>query len=466
MTRTCLLLAAAICLGLAGPARAQTLKIQVEVEDSLRQQRLHENKEIMRRLLNRSLLPAVGLVSAATGDQLWVDPSHSMGLTPLRSGSLVGHTHSDLADHFLAAVGGGKSGVAVPHHGMEGEGTYLKGQGVVFSLTLPRPAQDPRPEPARPAGKPLSEWEILRRELRGEKVLAKDGWREKREPRVADVVLMVLAENGQHLSQLAPEERVTVAITFRGQQCTACHGVGAGSSRPVGPLGSGAGEMMPGGGAGPGGAGEGIGPGGGGGTPGGSGTGAPGGEAAPGSEGGASPGKGRKETGNPYVQRVLAQVTDQVLLGDLRYKQGLFRDAVQAYQEAVRQHKEAIRSLTLFAETTHQQWLRTYLAGAELHGKLAQVQLALGEKEEALRSLAQVSEHAKTAEGLARPPKAASGQPTPTPSGGAAIPLAPKLLISAPKKLLDQVGTGKMTLEEFRKAVTVEYLTFGDEAKP
>jgi hypothetical protein len=53
-----------------------------------------------------------------------------------------------------------------------------------------------------------------------------------------------------------------------------------------------------------------------------------------------------------------------------------------------------------------------------------------------------------------------------TSSSAAAAALPAKLIISAPKKLLDQAGGGKLSFEEFKKAATVEYLTFAGPEKP
>ena len=47
------------------------------------------------------------------------------------------------------------------------EGVYLKGQGVVFTVTLPPLPSQPS-QPKSPATKPLSEWEQIRMQLRGE----------------------------------------------------------------------------------------------------------------------------------------------------------------------------------------------------------------------------------------------------------------------------------------------------------
>ena len=39
-------------------------------------------------------------------------------------------------------------------------------------------------------------------------------------------------------------------------------------------------------------------------------------------------------------------------------------------------------------------------------------------------------------------------------------PLPSRLIITVPKELLDRAGTGRISLEEFKKAATVEYLPF------
>jgi hypothetical protein len=40
-----------------------------------------------------------------------------------------------------------------------------------------------------------------------------------------------------------------------------------------------------------------------------------------------------------------------------------------------------------------------------------------------------------------------------------------KLILTVSKKNLNQVGTGKMSFEDFKKAASVEFLSFGPEAK-
>src|SRR5262249_2913107 len=46
-----------------------------------------------------------------------------------------------------------------------------------------------------------------------------------------------------------------------------------------------------------------------------------------------------------------------------------------------------------------------------------------------------------------------------------ATPLPAKLIVSASKKLLDQVGSGKMSFEEFKKAATVQFLDFSEKTE-
>jgi hypothetical protein len=54
---------------------------------------------------------------------------------------------------------------------------------------------------------------------------------------------------------------------------------------------------------------------------------------------------------------------------------------------------------------------------------------------------------------------------TDKPTETKATPLPSKLVITASKKLLDDVGSGKMSFDDFKKAVSVEYVTFPAEKK-
>ncbi len=481
MTRTGVILAAVFSLGIAGPALAQTERIQREVDEKLRQRRLYEDAEIMRRLLNRALLHAYGFHGPTEAAHAGQGAGEGM------VGPVDSATHRALA--FLRAAGHGLAPGTSPHHTVEAEGTYLKGRGVVYSVTLPRPMHDPRPEAAKPVATGLSDWDRLRRELRGEKVGGGNGPPARKDPRIADVVLKVLADNGRHFAHLAADEQLTVAITFRGQACTACHapdgarggispfGAGAGGGGEMGvplPFGTpsvpGEGGVPPPGGApsgpvfprrgSPGGPDPELGVGGGGrslGPPAGGLTGPDGGLGT--GLRGIGPGIGMVGGQPPRspLDGLRAGLTNHVLLGDLHARQGRHREAVKAYEDALDQYQEMHRGLDRWGIAGPER-LQIYLAGSELYGKLAQSYLGIGDLKKAMAATEQHAEAAVEAMQQADAGKAPSGQPPSKRPRTGSIPLAPKLMISAPKKLLDQVGAGKMTFEEFKKAATVEYL--------
>jgi tetratricopeptide (TPR) repeat protein len=369
------------------------------------------------------------------------------------------------------------------------EGTYLKGYGVVFSASLPVRFEEAVTQVAKPARKPLSDWERVRKELRGEKVQPED--KQAQEPKsasLADTVLKVLADNGHHFTQLAENEQITVAVTLRqqwrhsDQACLQCHqAIGAmsafnyygispyvnlskpdgGGTTPAGATGSGAGNRVgpsPRGGTTPPGPGSGIG------------TGGPVG----GSSGAAGPVDGHQETVKKaldFIRRATEQpeteAQNEALLGDLHLKQGRYKEAVAAYQKAVESHRKALENRRR-AEPDLQGMtsvdVKGNLKAVELHTKLAQALLAADELEQALKTFQQIT-HASEAlvkayqsdvarQQTQRPPLSKPGEADP------AIPLPLKLIISAPQKLLDQVGAGKISFEDFKKAVTVQYVGF------
>ncbi|MBI1904362.1 MAG: DUF1549 domain-containing protein [Planctomycetia bacterium] len=102
--------------------------------------------------------------------------------------------------------------------------THLAGYGVVFQLEAPR-LRDGGPQGAAPspvgAPRPLTNWEKTRRELSGQG--AEDEKAAAAEPQPlptrADLVeqlIGLLGDNGHNFRRLAPTERVAIAITFRG----------------------------------------------------------------------------------------------------------------------------------------------------------------------------------------------------------------------------------------------------------
>jgi hypothetical protein len=301
------------------------------------------------------------------------------------------------------------SGTTAARAGSDGqavEGVYLPGYGALFSVTLPAPAQDPRPSAGpKPAPAEVTEWERMRRALHGE-ATPEPAPAAPKEPPLGDVLLRLLAENGRHLTALNDDERLTVVVTFRGHRPSTRSTLTApanANTTATNPLGAGlSGTLTPFGG-------------------------------------------GSVTTTTAHGQTA----RDHELLGDLHLKQGQNQQALEAFSKALaaldaewkktdlsRDEDQAIRQM--------QQRL------ADLYTKQAQAQLAAGRSDEA-RQLLDKAKAAKEQAG-----KAADKAPvTAKPGGGPALPA--RLTVSAPKRLLDQVGTGKISFEEFRKEAKVEY---------
>lgn len=281
---------------------------------------------------------------------------------------------------------------------LKGEGVYLKGQGVIYTFTMPPSAQDPRPETSKPASKPASDWERTRQQIRGEKADQGDNVKEPKEPKLADIVLKVLADNGHNFKQVGDQENITVVITFRAE---AAHRYPTGMPAPNQ-------QFM--------------------GTPGGSGAGMAGGGAM-------APIVVPPPSNTPLFgidpAKPVSTGRDHELLGDLHYRQNRVQEAITEYARAIEMASDQ--------KTT-----------AGLYQKMAQAFFARGDTskaEDAMKhALALIADQAKTVE---------AGSKAAAPSS-----LPAKLIISAPKKLLDQAGAGKLSLEEFKKAASVEYLTF------
>lgn len=252
------------------------------------------------------------------------------------------------------------------------EGVYLKGQGIVYTATLPSLQLTSKAE----ATKPISEWESVRRQLHNEK----EGTQKpeaKKPPSVSDVLLKVLAENGHHFSQLGENESLMIVLTV--------HDASPSSTATK-------------------------------------------------STGGSAKTESKPVYGGSYSSSVSPKVRDLELLGDLHMRQEHFGMARDAFREAL-EFKPA-RKL-----------------GAKLARKLAQAYLMLNEIEKARGALDQ-------ALALTKESTDAKAKPTPATKPVPALPI--KLIISAPKKLLDEVKDGKLSFEEFRRRASVETLRFGD----
>jgi tetratricopeptide (TPR) repeat protein len=302
------------------------------------------------------------------------------------------------------------------------DGVYLKGYGVVFNTGVPAPSNHPvrKQEPGAAESTP---WEKTRRELRGEPVTADAKPAETHKKPLSEVVLALLAENGHHFKQLAPDERITVALTLRtSQECMKCH-----STTPVAGMfteKTHAGQLRH----------------------------------VLGKEPRLAtfyrqtiPMAGPEREWDPVAEAnrkplALRPLEDNdVLLGDLQYKQGRYQEAEQAYTRALQKLQD---------KKDPEGQLRRFVLLAEVCTKLAQCALARGDSQKATTMIEAAKKFSEAA--LKRSEE---------PDKGKRPHLPAQLVISATKTQLDQVASRKMSLEEFSKAASVEYRTFDAEEK-
>jgi hypothetical protein len=440
-------LVAALALGLAAaPAAAQTREVQNEVNAKLATERArlaeeqvradrdqatrerYEEIEIMARLLDRGLgkLAGVGFhggtrigefAFSPDGKLLVSEVDGTVRLSDATAGSQV-REYRDFTGNVRLwdAVTGKQLG---PHAAVQFpnmQGVYLKGQGIVFTATVPLHFQKPVAGADKPAPKPLTEWERVRKELRGEKV-EPDKARDHDDTSLADAVLKVLAENGKNLTRLPDGENVTVALTLLpAQTCASCHGGKSGGGPALMRGLMGAGSM-----GGPPGAGNMQ-------------VGGPGVASGGASSGGTLIGSGA----GVDVASNLAEFRKYALMGDLALKQNDFKQAAEAYGKAI--------SVEDLAGDSAQ------LESIEVATKLARALLAQGKTAEAERAFDLVAQRTERLKGGKRADKPAEKKPD--------VALPAKLIITVPKKLLDP----KTSLDEFRKGVSVEHLNFDKPA--
>jgi tetratricopeptide (TPR) repeat protein len=306
------------------------------------------------------------------------------------------------------------------------QGTYLNGYGVVYTMTILPTSQPMLPAPAQPTAKPPSEWERTRKELRGEK---SDPHKAAQAPQtsLADVLLKVLAENGQHFTQLAEDERLSVVVTLPPTQaCAQCHEkVSAGviwgdvrTRQAVNWLRAAAEDQVT--------------------------------EWTQRKNGDAKLTQLDKD-----LQSNKMLIQKQVLLGDLHAKQGQYHEAADTYLAAFQAYvdlrtRKRRADLDVRGQPVADRELD--LAVVSVLTKLAQTHLALGNKEKALEFLETAGRYARRTEEAMAPDKALKTKDE--------LALPAKLTVSAPKKLLVLVGSGKITFEQFRKDATVDYLSF------
>lgn len=476
------LLGLALAAGVLTPAGAQTPEVQRQVESALQVQRqapgrvekqkaVAEEVEILRRLLERQLVGLYGSPGGtyyrpstaqsvyknwATGLQASQDPGAANQALHFYLGYLDHRMNpSQTADpnnpkpawNNLAQRYRSQGGLASPL-----EGTYLPGYGVVYTVTLPPPAKPDKPakDDAKPAPK-LSAWEEVARQVQGEAGLPVEKARaEDRPPSITDTVLQVLLENGANLKGLAAEERVTVAVTFRPGWGVANTLAAQDPTNDLwldvnvlgGPV---ALDLS---------------------TPWVTSQNPKGGHAAANNPDVTPPGAGAANPENPQasnpvtIDAALAlnrqandaqrTIRDYVLLGDLHLKQGKAGEALATYAKAAEALDQTI--------SRGWNWDAEQLQGAqEVYPKLAQAQLAAGQVDAARKTLEKLAKIPPPAKKTA---EAAQAKDKPAEKKAPASPLPDKLILSVPKKTLDQAKANKLSLEEFRNLVARDHVTF------
>jgi hypothetical protein len=163
---------------------------------------------------------------------------------------------------------------------------------------------------------------------------------------------------------------------------------------------------------------------------------------------------GERPAGDPAAQ-ARSQADEQLALGDLHIKQGKSDEAVSAYRKAI----EVLAKPLQFDPATPADQVtkgveETSKTLRSAHGKLAQALLALGKLDEAKVAI----EAAKSASIHLAPksPKAASP---------AKISVPTKLTITLTKKTIDDHRAGRLTPAELRAAAEIEAIGFPGREK-
>jgi tetratricopeptide (TPR) repeat protein len=256
--------------------------------------------------------------------------------------------------------------------------------------------RDGKPSDDKPATKPMSDWDRAQAELRGEKPAMQPATGGARPPSVRDIILRVLADNGNHLTRLRDDEKITVVVTFRdgdtffapmsttlGQTANPFQGfMGQNTMTPSGLT-----------------------------------------AAAQGTQ----PSGSTKQPSSGH---------DYEMLGDLHLKQGQYQAAAETFKKAIGAYESELKA---DRPADYQMALSKLLA------RQAQAQIALGHNDQASELLNQ----AKTAGAkyTARAPETNAPSKPRVPT---------KLIISATRRQLAALAGGQMNFDEFRRAASVE----------
>ncbi len=377
-----------------------------------------EDVEIFRRILDRAVTPWTDRSNAGENWAALIDPD---GLR-LHLADFVKHGTAGFAQPNLETLAYWTALRGARHAPVEGN--YLSGYGVVFTATLPWDGRNPVAQSPTSEPKPPSEWDRVRKELRGEKVEPAPS-KGHAGASLADIVLKVLADNGRHFSQLGENERVAVAITLRPDGADDRDSVWLDFGQP-GPKGENLKALAR--------------------------------DPVTGTLYAPVPSRfadvdvdKRPEDENA----TRTQAANMVHLGDQRVKQERLREAAAPYQAAITGYAELIEKRRK-AAATPRELMDDLSALTVARSKLASVLFALKRDQEARQLLAQVARDYEFING-----KAAPAPPQPA----AKKTQTGKLIVSAPKRLLDQVGTGKLSPEEFRKQVALDFYSWDTPGK-
>jgi tetratricopeptide (TPR) repeat protein len=406
---------------------------------------LNENIEIMCRLLDRA-------VRKVTGDT-------ARGVEPLSI--LAGHTWRNAEGNHQITFGteehtgylfkSPQGGYAVQFAGLSPllasfqkqriEGTYLKGYGVVFSVTLPiTRLLEVSKQPQKLSVEASSDWERLRRELHGEKVGKTEEAVKREPPSLADEILKVLAENGQHFANLAENDQLAVAITLRSSRAGKSNAMSSdeiAKSIYLDEIRTHPQVGMALGGALEGDKWFGV-------------------KAAE-----ATPPPTSSDSQKALVEQLPGEVRNLLLLGDLEMKQNRSRDAAAHFQQALSLFQIPLQEAEKEGANTETQ-ARQSLAELMLLARLAESRMADGDAQKAQKALQELAKYLKKLEAKAQTLREKAGQVRKEAGTEkhASVRLPAKLILAVPKRLLD---TGRVNLEEFKKHVSVTYRSWGEE---
>lgn len=212
------------------PAEGKT-RIFFEVFVEPKYDKMYEDIEILRRILDRKLQPLYQRVQRATAKPVYAELSSATlphfdslyrsvlpntaynYMLPLPQPPQVYPTIDLVVPNpsvFNAQLPNSLATLTTEEVGFSSlEGVYLKGQGIVYTATLTSLQPLAKTESAK---KSVSEWESVRRQVRNEKETPKKPEASK-PPLLSDVLLKVLAENGHHFAQLGENESLTIILT-------------------------------------------------------------------------------------------------------------------------------------------------------------------------------------------------------------------------------------------------------------